>query len=251
MRARWCPDETRFERCLVVPSGRGVVVSPSPLSWVVHMLRQNGDSYARPRLPPTTQRLAPHDADESSASSSGDDDDDDDVNYLTARTASFRIRETPQARLRRLQWEMAQLEKELQSPPFRGDAAVGEGRREPRETGNLRRRKVNAPPAGELLKQLAALQSTAQGLEGTAERRTAGMGPIMADVVRGIVESASRREDVDEAEVEEVATAGGGGSRRGNKAAELDRRLDVLEKRIGTGTIDEVRPSPLSLPSDS
>lgn len=131
---------------------------------------------------------------------------------------------------------MAQLEKELQSP---APQETVDGETEAKGTG--RKRRVNAPPTGEMLKQLSALQSNAEGLENAAGRRIGGIGPI-GDVVRGIVDSASRSEAVDGDESGEEQALKVGESVKENDAAELDRRLDVLEKRIGTGTVDEVRP---------
>jgi hypothetical protein len=139
---------------------------------------------------------------------------------------------------------MSQLEKELQA------SAVDTVEGEELPAG---RRKGKAPPTAELLKQLAALQSNADNLEGpaTARRVMDGIKPV-ADTVRGIVDRASRPKEggsMDDAQDGQVVP--GKVQRQGMDTADLDRRLDLLERRIGTGTVDEVRPrSPPPVPSN-
>ncbi|KAJ9099202.1 hypothetical protein QFC21_004082 [Naganishia friedmannii] len=247
---------------------------------------------ARPRLPPISQRLAPRSsaqphaphsaqsatAGSSSVSSEDSSDNDDDVNYLTARTtASLGIRETPQARLRRLKWEMAQLEKELVAENARAlasNAGTGEGMgegeidttsstniltpastttngttRDSSKQPNRRRTKKSKPSTTDLLKQLAGLQKSAGELD-QAAALSAASGSITnptSEVVRMIVKKA-REGGVPEQTEEEGEPSGRGmkgdernGAELGGDviAAELDRRLHLLEKRIGTGTVDE------------
>lgn len=259
------------------------------------------DAYtARPHLPPISQRLAPRSTTQhhhqhrptsagtgtstsssstSSEDSLDDDDDnnDDDVNYITARTASRRIKETPSARLRRLQWELAQLERELQSAQALGNnTAIGAGEAEidtqststinlaPANTNGTKeeekskqsrtiRTKKAKPTTTDLLKQLTGLQNTAEGLDhaASAASTSGSMKKTTSAVVQMIVNKAqegdlSKKEEEQEHKEEtsepvirdDTHNVEVGGDRI---AAELDRRFHLLEQRIGTGTVDDVR----------
>lgn len=135
---------------------------------------------------------------------------------------------------------MQQLEKELQAGPGedspRGhDAADGE------RSGATKGRRKAQPPTAELLKQLAGLQSHAEGLEEPAASRARGTVHPVANAVREIVDGLSRPTEGDsvrDVEGQEVQMSGVGSE--GHDAAELDKRLNLLEKRIGTGTVAEV-----------
>jgi hypothetical protein len=262
------------------------------------------DAYtARPHLPPISQRLAPRSTTQhhhqhrptsagtgtstSSSSTSSedslDDDDDnnnDDVNYITARTASRRIKETPSARLRRLKWELVQLERELQSSQAsKIDTATGAGEgeidtqsastinlapantngtKEEKQSRTIRTKKAK-PTTTDLLKQLTGLQNTAEGLDqaASAALTSGSMKKTTSAVVQMIVNKAqegdlSKKEEEQEYKEETIEpvimddthNVEVGGDRI---AAELDRRLHLLEQRIGTGTVDDVR-TPLSPP---
>lgn len=164
---------------------------------------------------------------QSGSSSEGEETDSEP--YITARTTALRIRETPHARLRRLKYELSQLERDLQAPEDKG------------EVPQKGRRKRAGPSNGELLAQLGELQDRAVGVERVVGTRsnTGRAGELAREIVRGVEPGTEgKREDVQVKESEGVTGAG--------YVAELDKRLQVLERRIGTGTVDEVRIPPFA-----
>ncbi|KAJ9116366.1 hypothetical protein QFC22_004807 [Naganishia vaughanmartiniae] len=204
----------------------------------------------------------------SSASSEDSQEDEGDVNYLTARTASLRIKETPAARLRRLKWELQQLEKELEHAQAaennQGTSGAGTGEIDNRSFNNVpgtdekqrrdgrQRTKKAKPSTTDLLKRLSGLQGAAAGLDhAAASAASESIRNPTLDVVRMIVQKAQESgvvEQKDNGKEKEGVAASGQGIKgdadvgelgRDMVAAELDRRLHLLEKRIGTGTVDE------------
>ncbi|GHJ90425.1 hypothetical protein NliqN6_6827 [Naganishia liquefaciens] len=165
-----------------------------------------------------------HRGDASSASSSEEETDPSDSIILRAAS---RTRETPQARLRRLKYEMNQLERDLRNTPSEPSAesssSSARGKRKPGATTNR-----------ELLTQLAALRDRAEGVEMHVSpfgKKRAGDFVVDVGRVSEVTREQGKREG-DRREGSKEALGSG-------YVAELDRRLHVLEQRIGTGTVDE------------
>ncbi|KAJ9100954.1 hypothetical protein QFC19_005350 [Naganishia cerealis] len=193
-----------------------------------------------------------------SPESNSESSDDADANYLTARTTSLRIKETPQARLRRLKWEMAQLEKELEEQV--GTSKVGEqidertdavaGDKEGEGRNHQGRTKRAKPSTMDLLKELSGLQRAASNLDQAAvtsssimQERIKPVSDTVQTIAHRVQESGVFEEmDADQGDASVPARQDAiNDSELGEYsiAAELDRRLHLLEKRIGTGTVDE------------
>lgn len=150
------------------------------------------------------------------SSSSDEEQESDPSDTVLVRTAASRMRETPRARLRRLRYEMTQLERELQAEDPRGSSRTG------------------MPDSRDLLRQLAELRDRAEGWQALVRPVPGRAGDLAREVVQG--PETTRREEKARGE-EPVAPRD---ARGGAYVAELDRRLHVLEQRIGTGTVDEV-----------
>lgn len=172
-----------------------------------------------------------HTDDRSDISSSSEEEEASDPSDTVLVRAASRMRETPRARLRRLTYEMTQLERELQAeeptPPGGGGGGGG---------GTSRK---TTPDSRDALRQLAELRDRAERVQ--ARVRPVSVpgraGQFVKEVVQGPATTTSGEEKT--RGEEPVVSSDARGSAH---VAELDRRLHVLERRIGTGTIDEVGP---------
>lgn len=208
MRGGWCRGDGGFGRCLDAENeelgDRMVSLSPSLRTFALKLIR--------------AERIG--EPGEASGSSSSESDASE--SYITARASALRLRETPPARLRRLKYEMAQLERDLQSS-------------EAEPPAEREKRKPTGPSNAELLIQLAELQDRAEGCERGVKVPGGRAGDLVKEVVRGVQpRNEMPRHGQVVGESEKVMNAGAG------YVADLDKRLHALETRIGTGTVDEV-----------